>query len=328
MQRGLCKAFVVASVLAVGACRGAAAAPATIVAYSTQPDSITVGDPVTLEVRVRAAAGARVTFPRAVPPDPRVQVEELQVLPPVTMPDSMTGWIGRYSLTVFDVGQIVLRPWPVQVATDTSNATVFTDSIRIDVASVVPDSLAQADIRDLKTQRQIDVPWPRWVWFALAALALLVALLVAWLVRRRRRPQVVVVAPPKPASEVALARLRGLETDRLPAQGMIKEHYVRLSEILRAYLEDAPQFGVPALEQTTDEIRAGLMERDFPPDVVGRVRVLCEEADLVKFAKHQPTLAECTRALERVRDFVLETARKPALQEIPALEPAVGGNAA
>ena len=323
MLRDFCNAIVVASVLA-----SSAAATPPVVDYGTQPDSITVGDPVTVEVRVRTAAGARVTFPRALQPDPRVQVEELQVLPPATMPDSTTSWIGRYSLTVFDVGQIVLSPWPVQVATDTSNATVYTDSIRIDVASVVPDSLAAADIRDLKPQRQVDVPWPRWVWFALAAFVLLVVLLVWWMVRRRRRPQVVVVAPPKPASEVALARLRALESDRLPAQGRIKEHYIRLSEILRAYLEDAPQFGIPALEQTTDEIGAALMGRDFPADVVARVLVLCEEADLVKFAKHEPTLADCTRALERVRDFVLEVLRQPVRKETAALEPAVGGNAA
>jgi hypothetical protein len=174
----------------------------------------------------------------------------------------------------------------------------------------------------------MDVPWPRWVWAVLGAVLLLGALLAWWIVRRRRRPQVVVVAAPKPASEVALAALRALESQRLAGQGHVKQHYVRLSEILRAYLEDAPQFGLPALEQTTDEIRAALSARDFPDDVVARVRALCVEADLVKFAKHEATLAECAQALERVRDFVLETSRKPRLQEIAALEPTLGGNAA
>jgi len=286
----------------------AAPAQSATVSVHTSPDSLTVGDPVTVEVRVEAAAGDVVTFPR---PQTPAQVEVVNLETP---PAEAGTWMGRYTLSVFDVGDIVLPPWSVQVQTDTQTAIVYTDSIRLHVASVLDDSLAAADIRPLKAQQELPVPLPLWIWFALAAVVLALALFL-WHRRRRRRR--VVIAPAAPAiapHEAALVELRKLEAQQLPASGRIKEHYVRLSEILRQYLEAAPQFGFTALEETTDEIRRELRARGYKPQLVQTLLALCEEADLVKFAKMQPTILECDAALDRVRRFVNETARTSLLQ--------------
>ncbi len=286
----------------------AGAAQGATVSLSTSPDSLTVGDPVTVEVRVEAPAGAVVSFPRPHTPS-QVEVMNLE-----TPPAEAGTWMGRYTLAVFDVGDIVLPPWPVQVQSDTQTVIVHTDSIRLHVTSVLDDSLAAADIRPLKAQQELPVPLPLWIWLALAALVLALALFL-WHRRRRRRRVVIMPAAPAIAPhEAALAELRKLEAQQLPPSGRIKEHYVRLSEILRQYLEAAPQFGFTALEETTDEIRRELRARGYKPELMQTLLTLCEEADLVKFAKMQPAILECDAALDRVRRFVNETTRASMLQ--------------
>ena len=78
---------------------------------------------------------------------------------------------------------------------------------------------------------------------------------------------------------------------------------MRLSEILRRYLEDG--FGVAALEETTEEILFDLERHGFDRATVKQIGALCGESDLVKFAKHEPTIEECKRldgTGARVRD--------------------------
>ena len=283
------------------------AAGAVDIGVRTSPDSLTVGDPVTVELRVEAPAGAQVEFPRP-PASKQFEILDVTAVPPGTEGNDKA-WRGRYRLAVFDVGDIVLPPWSVQVHADSQATVVRTDSIRLYVHSVLDDSLAAADIRDLKGQADVPVPLPRWLWFVLGGLLLAALGLWWWLRRRRHQVAVTPVAPPLPAHELALAELRKLEAQQLPGAGKIKEHYVRLSEILRAYLERSPQFGFAALEETTDEILRELRERDYSPRVVEALAGLCEEADLVKFAKYEPTIVECEASLDQVRRFVMESSR-------------------
>jgi hypothetical protein len=285
------------------------------ISVHTTPDSLTVGDPLTLEVRVEAPAGYEVTLSPGAPSHVKkadVKGFQLEEPEPVTEADAYATWIGRYTLSVFDVGEVTLPPWPIQVRADTQVAIVHTDSIRLFVYSVLDDSLDAADLQDIKPQRQIDVPLPAWV--LPAAIAFLLLLIAIWWARRRRQPTepMLPLAPSRPAHEVALAELRKLESLRLPYDGRIKEHYVRLSEILRTYLEDARAFQVAALEETTYEIVRELEEKQYTPGVVDEVAAMCEEADLVKFARHQPTVEECIEALERLRRFLLQTSRTSA----------------
>lgn len=292
-------------------------ADAVDISVWTSPESLTVGDAMTLEVRVAAPTGYEVALPPGAPPgaSSKVSVRAFALEEPGTEAHADSApatWIGRYTLAVYDVGEITLPPWPVQVRADTLIAVLHTDSIRIFVESVLDDSLAAAEPRDIKPQRDIDVPLPGWVVPTIVAVAMLAVLLV-WLYRRRRRVESVVpVAPLRPAHEVALAELRELESLRLPYDGRIKEHYVRLSTILRTYLENGNQFRVAALEETTYEILRELEEKHYKRSVVDEIAAMCEEADLVKFAKHEPTVEECLGALERLRRFIIDSSKTSA----------------
>jgi hypothetical protein len=281
----------------------------------TSPESLTVGDRVKLDVQVDAPAGLQVTFPQTAAEDGPVSVKNLKVEVPSAGKGSapagagadlgLARWVGHYTLAVFRVGRITLAPWPVQVSADSLYAVARTDSLELYVRSTLTDSLVKADVRDLKPQAEVPVsPWP-WILLGLGLLALAAG--VWWWLRRRKRPraEIVPLAPPRPAHEAALESLSRLESRHLPVDGKFKEYHVQLSEILRRYLEDG--FGVAALEETTEEILYDLDRHGFQTVFVAQVRALCEESDLVKFAKHEPTVEECVRSLEHVRDFVVRT---------------------
>jgi len=287
---------------------------------SVLADSLTVGDPFVARFQVRTAPDTQVRFAAEQKLGSEVQILGFSEQPGQPSPDS--GEIvheAQYTLALYATGEKMLPPFVVQVQQDSVTTVVASDSLFVYVASVLDDSLAAGNILDIKEQRDLRVPWPLWVWIVLGAVALAAVIAFLWWRRRNRRPVVVHVEPARPAHEVALTALRKLETKRLPLDGRIKEHYIELSEILRSYLEASPAFAIPALEETTDEIVQSLKHRGVAPDRVTHVQLLCEEADLVKFAKHRPPVDECMEAIERVADFVRQTS-KPDLVSPPSDE--------
>lgn len=287
----------------------------------TSPDSLTVGDRLILELSVDAPHGVDVRFPDTVPANDKSDLLERSITSPADAAqkgggkagandtgraaDGRDHWTARYTLAVFGVGDVALAPWRVTVRADSLYAVASTDSIRITVDTVLTDSLAQAKIRDLKPQEGL--PLSQWPWIVAGIAAVVLAVALVWWLRRRRRPQAAIIplVRQRPADEVALEALRRLETQRLTLDGKFKEHYVALSEILRRYLEDG--FGVAALEETTAEMCYDLGRHGFDRAHVQQIRDLSDEADLVKFAKFEPSIEDAVRAIDRGRDVVKAT---------------------
>ena len=106
-----------------------------------------------------------------------------------------------------------------------------------------------------------------------------------------------VVTPPAeaPAGRTAAAdsgrdrtcRTRGLLAENLPAHGLVKEFYLRLTGIVRQYVEDTT--GIRAPEQTTEEFLRDMRSSSvFPADRSARLAEFLEAADLVKYAGQEP----------------------------------------
>jgi hypothetical protein len=184
---------------------------------------------------------------------------------------------------------------------------ILTERISIDVATILPED-APLELRprhaDLGPRRS---EWLRgWVW-GLVFLAVVAGIApFGWrafvAARERQRRQ--------SAYDVARAELdRLLEAGR-PSDDTMDEFYVKLSLIVRTYLED--RFGLRSPELTTQEF---LTEMGRSPDLARShqklLRNFLEQADLVKFAGHRPSaegvsdsIAAADRFLGETRDFV------------------------
>src|SRR5207302_880534 len=151
-----------------------------------------------------------------------------------------------------------------------------------------------------------EVPFD-WRPYGIAAAAVVaVGLLGAAFFYFMNRPRRQRALPPRPAHEVALAALNRLRTRRLIEEGQFEAYYVELSAIVRHYLEDG--FHLRAPEMTTEEFLSAVA-RDGRLIAPHR-RLLAEflsQADLVKFARHLPTLKDSEAAYEAARRFVEDT---------------------
>lgn len=148
------------------------------------------------------------------------------------------------------------------------------------------------------------------IWYILGGLVLI--LVVVLIIRSSKRknlpPPPPVQAPPLLPHELALKQLEALEKQRMWQSGQVKAYHSALTYIVREYLEK--RYGILALEQTTDEILAQLRQRDFDFSLSQKLGDVLQTADLVKFAKAEPTAAFHEQAMVVAREFILKT--KPA----------------
>ncbi len=138
-------------------------------------------------------------------------------------------------------------------------------------------------------------------WVVGSALVVLLAILIAVALRRRKR---LPIEPRRQtAEEIAQEALALLLAENLPGRGLVKEFYLRLTVIVRQYVEDTT--GIRAPEQTTEEFLRDMRSRAaFPPERSARLAEFLEAADLVKYAGQQPEEGQIDHAIARAHEFV------------------------
>ena len=214
----------------------------------------------------------------------------------------------RFLVTAWDTGFAELPPLPVVFGDDTAwTAAVPYRIVGPDVTPETPP-MPPADLIEVRwTWWELLLRWLPWI---AAAVALGFAGRWAWRRYRRRGEDAgkahveaeVVRAP----HEVALARLERIQREAAWRMGDDKGHHAGISEVLRRYIEE--QFGFPALERTTLEIRRGL--RSLPLSEEDRTLLLSvlDLADMVKFAKLRTGPEDHERAVAQAIRFVHRTA--------------------
>ncbi len=192
-------------------------------------------------------------------------------------------------------------------------------------------SALQPGEQDIRPAKGGLAHWPpppsRWLWVALAVLAILAAAFLA-LRKILTTPRTILhLAPPVPPHEIALNALADLRGKGWIEALKIEPFYVALSGIVRRYLEG--RFGLRAPERTTEEfIRDALTSRTLSDVHRELVAGFLEQSDLVKFARHAPGPADMRNALDSAERLVRETmpvAAAPAPP--PAANPSPGGAA-
>ncbi|MBD3335798.1 MAG: hypothetical protein GF355_09805 [Candidatus Eisenbacteria bacterium] len=260
-------------------------------------DSLTVGDPLRVRVSGVVARDAQVAASPWDALPAHWTVRELNEPARRSHTDSLDLWSQTAELAPFRTGEVTLGPLQVPVVQDGDTVRRRSDSLSITVASVLGDSLARADLRDIKPPVPLGGGRPWWH-FALAGSALLAlaAALFLWLRRRRLRRA---AAPLPPPWEEFRRGLEELERARLPEQGQWGAHALLLSHLLRRYMER--RFGAPVLEMTTFEVRRWIRGADFDLKLEARLLRWMERGDQIKFAGAVPTLSEAAALQEDAR---------------------------
>lgn len=169
--------------------------------------------------------------------------------------------------------------------------------------SIISAAWAQ-EIRDVKPP--VAYPGSMLLWLALLLiLAAAAGIVLVRFYRNWKKNSEARREPEIPCWDLALKRLRRLESDDLASKGMIKEFFSRLSDIIRRYIED--RFGVRAPEMTTEEFlsSAGKTKSLGGHDEALKNFLNC--CDMVKFAKYGSNIQEMEQSFVLARRFIEET---------------------
>lgn len=289
--------------------------------YSITPDTVTVGDPFRVIVRVRAPLGAAIEFPAA--PDSGAAVEALDPRQLRQGPDTVALDVSAtFRLAAWDTGEQPLRLGDVVVRAEGRERRIPLGALTVHVRSVLPPDTSQHVPKPQRAIFEFGRPWWHWLLAILAALGI-IGLLFWWWWRRRRRRGASVEDPFAEAE----AEFERVERLGLVEAGERGRHVALMVEVLRTYL--ARRVPVASSALTTSELLIAV--RDHPWVPANRLALLLAEADLVKFARRATTAerarelgAEARGIVRGVHEAELAAAEaaKRAAEQQPAAEKA------
>lgn len=269
------------------------------VGVRVRPDTVTVGEPFAIAIRVRAPRGASIAFPAG--PDSGLSVEAVDPRSVSTAADTTAvDQTAIYRLAAWDTGAQAARLGGVVVTLSGSDRRIAIGGDQVYVRSVLPrDTALQVPkpARDIVPSR-----WPWWIWLlAGAALALALGLLFWWWRRRRRRRP----APVADAYEAARREFARIDALRLSEAGEAGRYVALNVEVVRDYLAERAPAAARAL--TSTELLHALHASALIP--VAHLAPVLTEADLIKFARQPVTAARAAQLVTAARGVVEDTER-------------------
>jgi hypothetical protein len=241
--------------------------------YVVKPDTVIVGQPFTLFIKVHAPKGVRFEFPAG--PDTAMQngVRPIELRGEKVVSMLSDTAVALYHLVAWDIGVQPLRMPDVRVSFAGEERRPSLVGASVFVKSVLP---ADTTLRTPKPARPLIV-LPVFNWWLLAAIlaAVVLAALLWWIWwRYTHRPPVPIDAYVRAQREFAQ-----IEQQRLLDDGQTGEYIARFIDVLREYLT-ARVTGVRRSD-TTSELLRTMQPRE---GVEVQLPRLLERADLVKFA--------------------------------------------
>ncbi len=188
-----------------------------------------------------------------------------------------------------------------------------TAQIFIEVKSVIDDKEAAKDIKDIKPLTTIPRDYSTLIMFSLAGLVL-ITLIGGGIYLYRRKYRKAPATPPRPPHELALEELEALKKEDLIKRGIYREHYFKLSEIFRKYLER--RFHFQAVEQTSEEILREITNlKEINEDAKVTAQNFLQRTDLVKFANYIPRTNEVEQEHQEAISFIYTTKQEEQINE-------------
>jgi hypothetical protein len=266
----------------------------------------TVGDRIPLQLAATYPADLEITLPELPEEWGPFEVLAQTLLPPADNKDGTLTAIRQAMVTTWAPGDYPTPPFTVRYrdAKDQLHETPV-PPLSITVTSVLGQDDTQK--RDLKPQVPLPRP-PVWPWILggllLAALIGVAGwILLTRLLRRTARASIPALTfDPRPPHEIAYGELDRIAALKLPAHGELKHHYTLIADCMRAYAQG--RYGIPALDQTTQELVAAFRQARVNRDHASLFRDLLAEADLVKFAKFRPPINRAYAAVSEARHIV------------------------
>ena len=282
---------------------------------TVEPDSIGIGDRFLYTIEVERDLMQEVYFP-----DFKQSVEHYEMIE--DRPVDTLSREGRklklrksYLMAAFQEGIHNVLPEVMYLDKNIIDTLRGDDTLRLMVTTFEIDSTSHT-IFDIKPQRTLKFKFGEISGYVTWTIIAIIILVLLFLIAKRilahygkSFSDIFKPAPPLPPHEIALRDLKKLHSERLWQEAKHKLYYSGLTDILRAYI--AGQFGVGALEMTSDEIIEAMRGVEIPQKQKMDLTELLRDADLVKFAKAMPEAEANEAAYTMALSFVEQTMPQP-----------------
>jgi hypothetical protein len=274
---------------------------------SVEPKAVTIGTPFRYTMRIVADKEIELVIPQLAGQLGDFQIVDFGAAAPREEQGRVVleHW---YSLLTYTAGDAIVPGPTVQYRVPGSDLERVAAPDALIMVQSLLDAAGQptpADVRDIKGPVAVPRDYRPLLWLAAGLLAAIgLAAVLYWSINRRRRAP---LAAPRRAHEIALEALAKLQAARQLEAGRHDEFYVRLSDVVRTYLE--LRFHLRAPEMTTEEfLQAAQRDPQLTPPQRSLLGTFLAEADLVKFARYLPATDDAERAYRAAREFVQSTA--------------------
>lgn len=291
------------------------------VKVETNTKNIKIGEQIQYKVLVETPADTPVSFPEGQTFAP---LEMVKTRAADTLRDGgKYRLVKEYYLTQFDEGKYTIPSQKIRI----NNKDYFTDSLLVEVHTVAIDTLKQP-LYDIKPIQDVKKPFTSYGWILTIIAAVLLLLIVAFVyfvfIRKKKFP-FLQTQKKLPPFDRAIQDLKELQNSKYLIQSQHKEYYTRLTDIVKAYLEE--EVHILAKESTTDELLAKinlLQEKgklNLNQETITNLKRVLQTADLVKFAKNKPSDDNAEYDRETIENVVIKT--KEAIPLEPTDEQAI-----
>ena len=291
------------------------------VKVETNTKNIKIGEQIQYKVSVETPADTPVSFPEGQTFAP---LEMVKTRAADTLRDGgKYRLVKEYYLTQFDEGKYTIPSQKIRI----NNKDYFTDSLLVEVHTVAIDTLKQP-LYDIKPIQDVKKPFTSYGWILTIIAAVLLLLIVAFVysvfIRKKKFP-FLQTQKKLPPFDRAIQDLKELQNSKYLIQSQHKEYYTRLTDIVKAYLEE--EVYILAKESTTDELltKINLLQEkgklNLNQETITHLKRVLQTADLVKFAKNKPSDDNAEYDRETIENVVIKT--KEAIPLEPTDEQAI-----
>ena len=291
------------------------------VKVETNTKNIKIGEQIQYKVSVETPADTPVSFPEGQTFAP---LEMVKTRAADTLRDGgKYRLVKEYYLTQFDEGHYTIPSQKIRI----NNKDYFTDSLLVEVHTVAIDTLKQP-LYDIKPIQEVKKPFTSYGWILTIIAAVLLLLIVAFIyfvfIRKKKFP-FLQIQKKLPPFDRAIQDLKELQNSKYLIQSQHKEYYTRLTDIVKAYLEE--EVHILAKESTTDELltKINLLQEkgklNLNQETITNLKRVLQTADLVKFAKNKPSDDNAEYDRETIENVVIKT--KEAIPLEPTDEQAI-----
>lgn len=262
------------------------------------------GAPINMQIIATAPEGTSLQLPALGDTFGSFDVRPSPSLPASAQTSSVVAELVAWEAGPLEVPAITVS----MTSADGTKITATVPATSITLTSLIGSDLPLTELAS-EIRGPVEIDTRAWWWWAIAAGATVAAGAFVWWLMRRPTPQPVVT--PIAPGEWARREFDLLESQRLPERGDVEGFFVRLSDVVRTYLERRYQIAAP--DQTTQEF---LSQAAHHPDLAGEhertLGAFLRSADMVKFAAARPASDTCAHALTAMRGFVERTAPPPS----------------